>query len=321
MRWLGLAMVLITIFARALAPALHGVAVGWDRFTNRAQQASEILTQFLCVTTLAFAVMFVMDMTRSRAPAHLRVLSLLLTGIGCLVLFASVGGERAPMPFLIASCGASSTLAVLSGLDALRQPAAGSLGVVAILSGLASSMRAISVVLANRAALLPRSDGVDGSRIFATIAFGLTVLLLVIATGWLTARAKKLVSPAVVVALALGAVATRQILVESASPGPIYFLLKHGAERLLTRPVPYVPLALELFVVLVTPLLALAALAQRGQMPALLGALALLLMVGASAEIPLNGIALIVASLSITLASRDARGVWAAIAAQERSRS
>ena len=320
MRWIALATVLINLFARAITPGLHGVAVGWDRFTNRAQQASEILTQFLGVTMLALALMLMIEVTRSRAPAHLRVLALLFGGVGCLVLFASAGAERAPMPLLIASCSASSTLAVLAGLDAIRQPAAGSLGAVALLAGLASSMRAMAVFLADRAALRPRSEGLDASRVFATIAFALTVMLLVVATGWLTSRAKKLVSPAVVIALSLGALATRQILVEVESPGPLYFLLKHGAERLLTRPVPFVPLPLELFVVIVTPLLAFAALLQRGQMPALLGGLALLLTVGASAEIPLNGIALIVASLAITLASRDARGVWMAIAAQERSR-
>jgi hypothetical protein len=270
---------------------------------------------------LAASVVLVVEVARSRAPVYLRVGSILLTGIQCLVVFASLSAERSPSFLLVASCCAASTIAVASGVDAVRQPPAGSLGVVAVLVGLSSALRAVSVVLANRAALLPRSDGTDWSRVVATAVFGLQALAIIAAVGWLTTRAKRVVSPAVGIALGLAAFATRQVSMEIPDPGPFYFLIKHGAARLLARPVPYVPAMAEVFVAILAPLLALAALTQRRQVPALLGGLALLLIAGTSAEIPLNGMALVVASLSITIASRDARGVWAAIAREERSRA
>lgn len=320
MRWIALLAVLGSLFARGVGPSLRGVAVGWDRFTNRAENVVEIVTQLTAVILLTAAVALVVDVARSRAPIYLRATSIVLTGAVGFLLFSSIQAERPFSPVLVALSFASSTLAIATGVDALKQPAAGSLGGVAVLTGVANYTRTIAVLLANRAALLPHTDGIEGSRVVATVSFGAQILLLVLATAWITLRSKKVASPIIVVALALAALATRQALGES-DAAPLHFIVKHGLGRLLPSPVPFVPHVVELFVGAFGPLLALAVLAMRRQVPALLGSLALLLVAGASSEIPILSAAVVVASLSLTLASRDARGVWAAIAAAERSRS
>lgn len=320
MRWVALLTVLGALFARAIVPALHGIAVGYDRFTNRSQTAAEVTTQLVAVVLLGVSIALAVEVARSRAPIYLRALSIVLTGAVSMLVFASIQGERSFTPVLVVLSLSASTIVIAAGVDGLRQPAAGALGAVAILAGVSSSLRTLAVLLANRAALLPRTEGIDWARVFATASFAAEIMLIVVATGWVTTRSKKLTSPAVVVALLLAALGTREALLDTANPSPLFFLVKHGAARLLSRPVPFAPLGVEVFVALFAPLLATAVLLQRRQVPALLATLALLLLAGATAEIPVHAAALVVASLTMTLASRDARGVWAAIASAERAR-
>jgi hypothetical protein len=320
LRPVALLTIVGAVLARGLVPALHGFAVGYDRFTNRAQSFAEVLSQLVAVILLATAVMLLVEVVRSRAPLYLRAMSILPAGAVCLLVFGSIESERAFAPVLGVLSVSSSLLAIASGVDAVKQPAAGSLGVVVALAGVSSTLRGLSVLLASRAAHGPVSEGVDGARAVATGAFAIQIMLLVIAVGWITTRAKKVTSPAVVVALALAALATQQALSERGDPGALHFVVRNTVLRLMSRPEPYVPVSVALFVATFTPLLALAVLAHRNQVPALLASLALAVLVGPTAEIPLHSIALVVASLAVTLASRDARGVWAAIASAERSR-
>ena len=61
------------------------------------------------------------------------------------------------------------------------------------------------------------------------------------------------------------------------------------------------------------PLLGVAALFARGQMPAIAGAVALALFARPSTDVPLSALALTLAALSTPLAARDDRGMWAVL--------
>jgi hypothetical protein len=63
------------------------------------------------------------------------------------------------------------------------------------------------------------------------------------------------------------------------------------------------------------PLLAIAALTARGQMPAIAGAVALVLFARPSTDVPLSALALALAAISTPIASRDDRGMWAVLMA------
>jgi len=61
------------------------------------------------------------------------------------------------------------------------------------------------------------------------------------------------------------------------------------------------------------PALAVGALATRRQIPAIIGALALVLAAGVMVDAPLLALMLTTASLATVLASRDDRGMWEAL--------
>jgi hypothetical protein len=159
----------------------------------------------------------------------------------------------------------------------------------------------------------------------ATVGFLAGGLAVAAAAAWLTVRSKRMPSPAVVGALGVALLLTRQaLLAERDDAGPGTLLVRSAAERLLARPAPYLPLGFQIFVVLLAPLLAaLALLAPRGSAsggartapipPAVGAAIALALLVRDTPEIPLAGLALVIAALAAALAAHDERGIWDAI--------
>jgi hypothetical protein len=69
------------------------------------------------------------------------------------------------------------------------------------------------------------------------------------------------------------------------------------------------------------PLLGVAAVFTRGQMPAVIGALALALVARPATDVPLSALALTLAALTTPLAARDDRGMWAVLIANSGQRA
>ena len=312
-RWVALGVVLVTVLARGLAPAFHGFAVGYDRLTDRVEFVAEVATQLGTFVLVSLVVGLVVEVARSRAPIALRIVAIILTALGLLMVASSVGSDRAALLLLLVTCVAASSLAILCGVDAARQPAAGWLGAAPIVAGVASSLRGVAVLVADRAALLPRTEGVEGARVLATIAFGLHAVVIAIALVWLTTRRRIELWVGAGLVVVLSALAAWAFTGERGSAGHLFLLLKLGVGNLLSLPVPLVPVSAEVGLTVASVLVALLAVTARKQVPALVASLGLVCLVGPSAEVPVYALALLAGSLGFTLASRDARGVWAAI--------
>lgn len=316
-RWVALGVVVVTLFARALAPAFPGYAVGFDRLTNRVELVAEIATQLVTFFLVVLVVTLVVEVARSRAPLALRMAAIMLSSITALMVASSVGNDRAPLILLLVSCMSASSLAILGGADAVRQPTIGWLGAAPILVGVASSMRAVAVLVAERAALLPRSEGVEGARVLATVAFGLHTSAVLVGLAWLATRGRRASWIGALVAGVVAALVSWSIARDSSDPGHLYLLVKHGVGNLLSLPVPYVPVFAEVSLTVTSFVLAFFALAQRREVAGVVASLALFSLVGGSGEVPVFALSLVAATLAFTMASRDARGVWAAIQASD----
>ncbi|MEI8258549.1 MAG: hypothetical protein WCJ30_22985 [Deltaproteobacteria bacterium] len=178
----------------------------------------------------------------------------------------------------------------------------------------AGAVRVGSVYLAYRGAETGGASILAGARAAATAAAFTDFAAVVIAAGWLGIRRERLVSPTLLVALAIAAVLTRVALgSESGDGGAAAALVRTAADRLLTKPDPAFPHAIRVFVGFFAPVVALVGLGKRGAVPAITGCLALVLVVRSSPERPLQGLLLVVAALGLALTAADGPQLWSSL--------
>jgi hypothetical protein len=133
---------------------------------------------------------------------------------------------------------------------------------------------------------------------------------------WLTTRRKPETPWIARVALLVAFIVAWGALRGAREGAPLWEVLANRAvDRLMPNEPPALLVLPQLRTVLETcgPLLATAALAARGQMPAVTGAFALALLAGPSTDVPLSALALTLAALSASLAAHDDRGMWAVL--------
>jgi hypothetical protein len=337
---------MIALFAvllgRAIGPAVVGIGVGMNGLIASVDYAGKIASQLFAMLAIVFAISEILAVSRSRLPAMVRLGAPGLGGVVILVsLLAAPRREMLPalMVGLMVLC--ASALALLSAGSALRAPFARAAAIVVGLVGLAGVVRLLAVGLAYQAVEPGWSRLALGAKSVATVGLLLELGAAFIATAWIAARARKLTSPATLVVLGLALLFTRQALRADLDDASIFSLfLRRAAERLVTRPEPFLPPGLSIFLAFLAPLVAGATLLLRsapppreegsGQParpsvapvpPAVRAALALALLVRGAPEMPVSGLLLVIAALSVALAARDERGVWDAIfstaAAQE----
>lgn len=321
------------VLGRAVGPAAAGIGVGMNRLIAVVDYAGKITSQLFVMLATIFAVSEILVASRSRLPAAVRYGAPGLGGVVILVsLLAAPRREILPasMVGLMAFCAA--VLALLSAGSAIRTPFARVAALVVGLVGFAGAVRLLAVGLAYQAAEPGWTRLAMAARGLATVGFALELGAVLVATAWLASRARKLTSPVTLLVLAIALLLTRQALradLDDAGVGSL--LLRRAAERLVTRPEPFFPPALSMFVAFLAPLAAGAALLVRGAPPpragseqpvgtgvapvppAIRAALALALLVRGAPEMPVNGLLLVIAALSVALAARDDRGVWDAI--------
>jgi hypothetical protein len=323
------------VLGRAVGPAAAGIGVGMNRLIAIVDYAGKITSQLFVMLATIFAVSEILVASRSRLPAAVRYGAPGLGGVVILVsLMAAPRREILPasMVGLMALCAA--VLALLSAASAIRAPFARAAALIVGLVGFAGAVRLLAVGLAYQAAEPGWTRLVQVARGMATVGFALELGAVFVATAWIAARARKLTSPVTLLVLALALVLTRQALradLDDAGVGSL--LLRRAAERLVSRPDPFFPPALSIFVAFLAPLAAGAVLLVRGAPPprpgseqpagpgrapvppAIRAALALALLVRGTLEMPVSGLLLVIAALSVALAARDERGVWDAISA------
>ncbi|WP_437593158.1 hypothetical protein [Sorangium sp. So ce1000] len=331
-RPLAVLALLAMLLGRMVAPAMVGLAVGIERAAHTIELAGAGASQLFAIGAIVVAMALINAVVRSRVPYALRIAAIVAGSFVILVvLHATV--QRVP-DLSAALIGVSAAILALgSAWEALRvpfvRPVAAALGLV----GASALVRLAAVLLAVWANDSGSKTLAGATSSVATAAFALDALAVLAATVALgvgrearpreaEAPRPRLVSPLSLVALASALFATRAALagaVDDASM--VEALFRRALDRLLTRPAPVVPLSIQLFVAALSVVVVALALVAPPRLPALGGALALLLVARSAPEVPLGALSLVIAALCVALASRDERGFWAAMLATERERT
>ncbi|WP_437768252.1 hypothetical protein WMF27_14655 [Sorangium sp. So ce281] len=331
-RPLAVLALLAMILGRMVAPAMVGLAVGIERAVHTIELAGAGASQLFAIGAIVVAMALISAVVRSRVPYALRIGAIVAGSFVILVvLHATV--QRVP-DLSAALIGVSAAILALgSAWEALRvpfvRPVAAALGLV----GASALVRLAGVLLAVWANDRGSKALAGATSSVATAAFALDALAVLAATVALGAGREarprdaepprpRLVSPFSLVALASALFATRAALAGAADDASmVEALVRRALDRLLTRPAPVVPLSIQLFVAALSVVIVALALVAPPRLPALGGALALLLVAGSAPEVPLGALSLVIAALCIALAARDERGLWAAMLANERERT
>lgn len=324
-RPLALLSVATAALAGALIPALHGWVVGMSRLVDGAGLVGDAASQAASLFLLFGLGAMVVEMARSRAGLLQKGLTLLLGSLVSMAMLTTMALERVPLLLHAILLGASAALAVACGASALLHRAIA--GAVPVLVGVASLARGSGAYLAelalrDRRDLEEMSAAMSHARWLATSSAALVVIGSGVA-GYFLFRSE---GRRGLLGLAGAAVASVFIAWRASAPvdpeeAAWSVLVRRTGQELLTLPTPHLPpfvaalcVALPLATALVVVLLS------REQ--AVVGAsLALALIAGDSAEVPLLALALAVGAIALAVDRRDGHGVRAALAAAERRRA
>jgi len=309
---------LAMLLGRAVAPSLPGVTVGIDTVVEVTGFVASSLAQLFAIVATMLAMAQIVTVARSREISlPVRIPSVVLGGLVILVALSAAGTQLPDFYYSIIGFSAA-TLAIIAGADGVRMRQARIPALAVGLAGLASMIRLAAVGLAMYSVDRGLPDIGQWARVAATGTFALDALLVVVACGWAATRSRRMASPLVLMCFALAMFATRAALSSPDEATPLFVLAARAGSRLVPRPGSLAPYQVEVFVAVLGVLIAMAVLVARGQIPALAGALSLALVVRSSAEVPLLGVALVVASLSAVLGARDMHGMWATLLATRR---
>jgi hypothetical protein len=305
------------ILGRAVAPALRGARDGLDRVIDYTDKAGFIATYLFAFAGLS-AVIFELLLTfrDRRFGTVYRVVSTVL-GVCVISLVAPAFRDPLPERASIVAALASGMLALMASREAIVVPRTRALGVLLVTAGSAALMHLSASLVAWYAGERALYRLAIFGRVLATTSVLFDTLTLLVAFAWLATRPHKSTVWAARIALFLGcAVAWGAVRGGGRESSPLWELVAYRAvDRLLPLPPPYVWLPYRFVLETGAPLLAVAALLARGQMPAVAGSIALLLLGRPSTDVPLSALALTLAALSTPLAARDDRGMWAVLMA------
>jgi len=316
------------LLGRALGPSVAGLAVGMGRFISAIEFAGRLASQLYAMIAIVFAMaLIIAASSKIRVPPSIRLGAVGLGGAAILVaLLASP--RRAFLPPLIVGVMAfcAVALALLSARSALAASITRAAAMVIGLVGLSAIVRLAAVGLAYQSNLQGFARLAPFARGASTLGFVLDLCAVGTAVVWIASRGKKLTSPATLVTLALALGLTRLALgADREGAGPAAVLVRRAAERLLPLPLPLFPVSFQLFAALLALVAAAAALiagrraalgAGAASHPASGAVIALALLVRDAPEMPLGALTLVIASLGVALATRDDRGIWAALPAK-----
>lgn len=308
----GLA-VTIEVATRAVAPCLRGLAIGLDAWILRAAFLQEVLSFTLLVATFAIGALQLTSMASSRTPLLLRGLAMLGSGIAMLLMLASPTAENPPLPLLVTSAAAGSTVALLAAAACLRDKTFRLPALAALAVAIGTMSRTVAVFVAAKYALGPKREGLDPARVLATVAYGADMLVLLAVAGWAASRNRRVALPITLVAIALAVLGARWAVTSPDETGVLATIVRLGSRAMMSRPVPLVPYYMEIGGILAAFLLAAAVLAVPRQMRPISGALALFAVVRSTTEIPVHAALVSVGALGLLLTLFSPKSFWASV--------
>jgi hypothetical protein len=297
--------ILALVLGRVIAPALKGAFNGIDRVIRGADILAGVSSQGLAFAVTALSIGALLVISRDRQVSL--VVRALLIPQTLLVLLIGIWATRKPLanPALLVSGLMASLAAIVASVQGLRKPRTRALGVVLSVTGVAALVHVAAGWFSLRGGL-PALAGALSSASLVLHAGALVVALV-----WLATRRRTLVPPATMAAL-FAAVLLTWAASKGARPNATegWIFAWRSLEALLPSPSPGLPSSLALFLAVLSPCLALAALSTRRQVPSVIGALTLVLLAGVLVDAPVQAMILTLAGLSTVLASRDDRGMW-----------
>jgi hypothetical protein len=315
--------VVAVLFGRSIAPALRGAREGLDKIIGYADLVGGLASYlFAFIGLSAVIVELMLTFREKRFTLAYRVGA---TALGLTVVSLVVPAFREPLPeraSLVVAL-ASGLVAIFASYEAMSVPRTRALGVLLVTAGIAALLHLGATVLAWHAGEHALYRAATIARVLATGSVLFDTIALLTGFAWLTTRT----SPATVWA-ARAALFLACVLAWGAARGgpnhgsPLWQIVTYRAvERVLAPPPPYVWIPYRYVLETCAPLLGIVAVVARGQIPSVIGALALALIARPSTDVPLSALALTLAALSTPLAARDDRGMWAALMANSGQRA
>jgi hypothetical protein len=315
--------VLAVLFGRSLAPALRGAREGLDRIIGYADLWGGIVSYLFAFIGLSAVIVELMLTFREKRFSMVYRVGATVLGLIVVSLIAPAFREPLPERASIVAALASGLVAVLASYEAITVPRTRALGVLLATAGAAALFHLGATVLAWHAGEHALYRAAAIARMLATASVLFDTIALLTGFAWLTTRTSVSTVWGARVALF-----TACVLAWGAARGgthdgsPLWQIITYRAvERLLAPPPPYVWIPYRYVLETCAPLLGVVAVFARGQMPAVIGALALALIARPTTDVPLSALALTLAALTTPLAARDERGMWAVLMANSDQRA
>lgn len=307
--------VVVVLLGRAFGPSLRGLAVGLGKLAERIELSGAILSQaFLILGTIA-SLGLVLSILRTPISGVVRFVVISGGGLVTLATLLSMA-TRMPEGTLLLSASLTCLLALAAAWSTWRIPFARASSIILGFIGIGAVMRIIAIVIAAQERTAIRHV----ARHVSTVGLVMDGLAMAVAVGFVssTNRKRSLSSPTTFIALGAALIAMRLAIGgASEEAGMASVLFDRAARALALRPEPWGSSALVSFFAFSAPFLAIAVLVTPTLTPALSGAIALALLAHGAPDVPLCGLMLAMASVATILASRDHRGIWAAIKRDE----
>jgi hypothetical protein len=308
---------------RSIAPALRGAREGLDQVIWYADLSGGLASYLFAFIGLSALIVELMMTFRERRLRVVYRVAALVLGVAVISLVAPAFREPLTERASIVAALASGLVAIFASFEAISVPRTRALGVLLATAGLAALLHLGATMLAWYAGEHALYRVATISRVLATGSVLFDTIALLTAFAWLTTRTHPATVWGARIALFAACVlAAGAARVGPQEGGPLWQVVTYRAvERLLSVPPPYVWVPYRYALETCAPLLALVAVLSRGQIPAVVGALALALIARPTTDVPLSALALTLAALTTPLAARDDRGMWAVLMANSGQRA
>lgn len=305
-----------TLCVSAIVPAMHGWVVGISGAVDVADRLAETASQALVFFLLFGIGAVTVDLMKSRAPIPLRAAALFLAMLVSFGAVATIGIDRMPIALHAVVGLCASVAAITFGLDAILRDRSVA-GGVPVAIGLASLSRGFGAFFAERASAVRKDiesirSAFELARSLGTVAAALVVVACVAAIVHLLRverrRGMIAAAAAVLAAFALAWCATAPL---DAEEGALFVLLRRTGQELLSLPTPRLPPFADAFVAVLPPVLAALALGVGRSQRIVAAGIALALVAGASAEVPILALSLTLGAVALSVDRRDPHGLAA----------
>jgi hypothetical protein len=295
-----------------LVPGVRGVAP--QRTVELFELASSTLAYTLAALVVALVCGGAFELARTpRIGTGPRGTAVAVSGL-VVALASPAVVQRLPTVGLLALALITSVVVLIGGAVALRAPHTRALGAVLGILAICALLRAFAwecaAIAGERASLALYQIG----RTLSTAAVALHAIAVLLAAAWLGTRSRfrgrLLANLAIVLACIVTYVAARST---EGPPSTFEAVLRGGLLDVAAVPAPYALSPIAAFLLPVSVLLAITALAQRVQHAAVAGPLALVLVSHGAFDVPLQALTAIAAAQWAMLAMADPRTMWTSL--------